>query len=277
MGGDLRQGDVIRPVNATSDHWEGPAIVITADCDLANNKHGGRISCVPVLPLSVYLHLFYLPPRLQRLQLATRSRAGDLVRTHQKQLPEYDEPISDDRVISWVAETSAQAVATTFSMTKENTAALGAYASSYFRLERSVREKFMDAAEALIESQVLLGHHKSESNSRRAFGKDLRSFLASLPGDAMFLNSLSTDLNQGYVCYLRVLREVSIHEIATRAIMRPFNVKFERVSRLRAPYVYALSQRLGNVFSAIGLPEEYEIGRQKHSDALAELISRVED
>lgn len=94
--------------------------------------------------------------------------------------------------------------------------------------------------------------------------KELSGSLASLPGDAMFISSLAADASEGYVAYLRRIHEVNDRDVARSA---QFNTgKFIRVGRLRAPYIYALTQQVGSVFGSIGLPAEYETQRTETAE-----------
>jgi hypothetical protein len=79
-----------------------------------------------------------------------------------------------------------------------------------------------------------------------------------------------------YVAYLRLVREVREPEIALLAtdLEKP-EVSAKRISRLTSPYVYRLTQQLGDVFASIGLPEDYERNRTGCTNTLRAL--RVPD
>jgi hypothetical protein len=83
-----------------------------------------------------------------------------------------------------------------------------------------------------------------------------------LPGDALFLSCVGPGHANGYVCYLRILREIRQHQIATKLSQRSFEMIADRIARLRPPYVYRLTQQLADVFAAIALPKEYEDTRR---------------
>ena len=272
----LRQGDIVSPLVASDDHWRGPAVVITADCDLARNKHNGRLSCVPILTLKTYLGLFFLPPRLLRVENAIEERFAVIIRKYQSALDGFDVPISSARAAAWVFESSASAVACKFDMSDRDCRELSALENSYSMLKSARTADFELMARALRESQVVLGRQKSDALAAKAQLKELVAHVEQLPGDAMFLNSISTDRTAGYVCYLRLIREISDHEVATKPTMRSFQIRYERISHLCAPFVYALSQKLGAVFSAIGLPDEYETARRDCGESLAEVLGSSE-
>ncbi len=80
----LRQGDILRHLSNAEDDWEYLSVIVTADCDIARNKHAGRLTRAPILPLPTYLSAFYMPKRLQRLRSAVADRMVALMREGQR-------------------------------------------------------------------------------------------------------------------------------------------------------------------------------------------------
>lgn len=267
-GTPLRQGDVIAPMVKSADPWSGLAIVVTADCDLARNKHNGRLSCVPVLEVEVYLSLLYMPSRISKLIPVIESQLGAIVREYQSRIPGFDVPMDDKAVGAWVSETTDGQVEAALSIDGNDKLTFGNLADTYRRSISALSSDFGTQFIALREMQFSLGHHKSRDLSEKSILRDIGQTVQRLPGDAMYINALSDDMTAGYICYLRVLRELSNDEIAVRNTMRSFRIRYERISRLRAPFIYALSQQLGNVFSSIGLPDEYEAARLQRSGSI---------
>ena len=86
----------------------------------------------------------------------------------------------------------------------------------------------------------------------------LRTSVGSLPEDSFFLGPIPRTEHQG-IAYLRVLRELSASAIAVRADeLRDKSAQGRRIGRIKSPYKYSLTQRLGAVFADIGLPPEYD-------------------
>lgn len=92
--------------------------------------------------------------------------------------------------------------------------------------------------------------------------KDLAGRLTkSLPGDALFIGMLSSMHSEGYIAYLRLIREITHGSIATSAVherrmSEPPSAR--RIGRLDMVYQHRLAQQITRVFSDIGLPEPYE-------------------
>lgn len=50
----LRQGDVLEASDPAASVWTRHLMIITADCDFANSKNAGRVTCVPLLAADEY-------------------------------------------------------------------------------------------------------------------------------------------------------------------------------------------------------------------------------
>jgi len=94
----LRQGDVLEAVDPAASKWQRHLLVITADCDFANVKHQGRVTCVPLLTAEEYLLDMHVPRVREKLltkvlaalrQVLASVGAGD---------------ISKERLLEWPRE-----------------------------------------------------------------------------------------------------------------------------------------------------------------------------
>lgn len=217
-----------------------------------------------------------MPNRITRLLTAAEAQLGSIVRTHQLTLDGFDQPMDDACAGNWIVETPPDEVAGILRVEGRDRVVFSALSDSYRTARTALQGVFRAQLASSCDLQVVLGHQRSPEHARKAQLKDIGQFIERLPGDAMFLNALSDEFDNGYVCYLRVLREVSDDQVATRASMRSFRVKYQRISRLKAPFVYALSQQLGSVFSSIGLPEDYEVARRERAAELVNHFPEVE-
>jgi hypothetical protein len=105
---------------------------------------------------------------------------------------------------------------------------------------------------------------------------DIASKITDLPGDSFFLGTVLEDRPKGFVAYLRLVREIRGDEIALKhADLRSSSVRAKRIARLTSPYIYRLTQQLGDVFSSVGLPTEYEDHRRAVLKALHPLQGSV--
>lgn len=266
----IRQGDVLQRVAAGGDRWRETLVVLTADCDLAHSKHGGALTCVPLLKSSDYLLSF----RAERLRSGLANRlVTKLLKIHLQAVGDGGAQISEERMRSWIAEESdprtlsAELNLTGAPATRFESAAL--CAKTLLGQDPSSIE---DAVSSLAAAKVELGDLNAEDRARQVVASDLAACIRDLPGDALFLNEVSATHVDGYVAYLRRVVELDETGVVLTASRLPADAQYLRVSRLRSPYIYALTQQFASVFSSIGLPDEYEKAR----DANAERVRSLE-
>ncbi|TWJ28214.1 hypothetical protein JD81_01717 [Micromonospora sagamiensis] len=260
-GAPIRQGDIFIFRNApTDDVWQKAGVIVTADCDIANNKHGGILSYVPIMPLRDYL-AWRIIPRI----------AGDRRKRTLRQMSEMIARLEEDLGIRPGLSLSAiEVLATVDGGLRDLDTHLG-----------GVKPKDAEALAAMVHEVGVCGRVQESSNYNEQFAaltsiyqsskrrsadevllSDVRDRLKNLPGDVFFISSLDQENTGGYVAYLRLIRETHLRQISTSYYHKDGrSVVASRTSRLRAPYVYRLTQQMADVFAAIGLPEEYEAAR----------------
>jgi hypothetical protein len=205
-----------------------------------------------------------MPRRLARIEETLGDRLVSLMRKAQKaHLPEFDSPLTPERCQQWVLQSELAKIANTLRLSADETAAFIPLAESFRRISDSLDAPLSEQCEAFCSASEVMG--KSARSTKEKLMADLASHLKDLPGDAMFLNSLMDDAEEGYVVYLRLLVGLNDRQVATRAAQRSFQITHERFTHLKSPYLYRLTQQLGSVFSAIGLPEEYEASRDSRA------------
>lgn len=266
----LCQGDVFSWLDqSTSGQWGEFGIIITADCDLARQKHSGRLSFVPVLQLSDYLRNFVVPRRIHRASRPVWEKAVALV--HQLQaanLEDFPKPVSIEAFREWVAASEPEELIS-------DLAATGAQADDLRSLVTVLRQSSIaedSDLEVQIETLIALQTQPGRTRQQleKAFWSEIRGNVRALPGDCFFLNALTNEHSHGYVAYLRLVREISQEQLAiTPRDLSNGAALAQRFARLKAPFVYRLTQQLSEVFAAIGLPDDYEAGRERTVDALA--------
>jgi hypothetical protein len=265
VGMPLRQGDVLSSVGRTPDPWRQHLVVLTADCDLARAKHGGALTCVPVLTYTDYLLSF----KYDKLRDALCDRlVGQLLDTHARGADQSRETprISAPRMRAWIAEADVDKIISTLKLHGEPAQRFGSLAKALRELQVNAPTSLTDASKLLAQARLALGEARDADRALRSVMMDLASTMKVLPGDALFLNELSAQHAEGYIAYLRRIVEVGETSVSRSSSRISHDASYLRISRLRSPYVYALSQQFGAVFSSIGLPVEYEVAR----DALIE-------
>lgn len=261
----IRQGDVFQWLeNSGRDPWTELGVVVTADCDITHEKHGGILSYVPLLDLRDYLALFQLPAKVDRATLPIREQLVRTIRTLQvERAPGFPEPVSEAAALRWVRDVSAEGVANELNVPtgkgRDRFIALGA---DYAVAEASLRAGTFDVLlNALVHVRMRQAGSREQVLSK--IWQEIETSVAALPGDAFFIGSIGPHQGRGYVAYLRLVREIEQGRIAVRQTdLRDSAFRAKRIAALKSPYVFRLTQQLAEVFAAIGLPSEYEDARR---------------
>lgn len=254
----LRQGDVLAAVQEGGDPWRDLLVVITADCDLAKDKHEGALTCVPVLRLEHYLLQFrygkqrdVLVDRLIRAAMAAMQSSRSAT-----ELPR----VSETRMAQWLTEESVHDIVHALLGDAGDNPALEILRQARALMVKDP-ENLSEAVDSISTAKLLVGDFKTPDKARNAVASDFASSLNTLPGDVILLNEISAAHGEGYVGYLRRVIEVTDSKVVTSYSRMPHDASYVRIGRLRPPYVYALTQQFAAVFSAIGLPATYESAR----------------
>ncbi|WP_432050205.1 hypothetical protein [Verrucosispora sp. NA02020] len=267
-GAPIRQGDIFifRDRRFDSDIWRKAGVIVTADCDIANDKHAGIISYVPILPIRDYLAWRIIPRIADDRRKRTLTRMCETVGRIEKDLG--IEPGLSSHAIEVLAtvdngmEDLAQHL---YGLDQKDTDNLTAMIGEISVCE-DVRTSSTYQEQFLALSSILPPTKKKSASE--VLLSDVRDRLKNLPGDVFFLSSLDRDHTEGYVAYLRLIRETHLHQLSTSYYDKDARgIIANRTSSLRAPYVYRLTQQMAEVFASIGLPEEYELARDSILDS----------
>jgi hypothetical protein len=246
----LAQGDVFEWLESPEDPWHRHGIIVTADCDIVHRKHAGVLSYIPLLSVRDYVAAFYLPKQIAKI--LSRIDEGIVKEVHRlqaKNLPTYPSPVAANVAIAWVEQASSTAIADDLKATGSDR-------------DRLVAVCEARAALVACSSSADINVHGKIAEIQSKLWKEIKSHLKDLPGDALFIRAITDRHSTGFVACLRFIRELSQSDIAIKAASLD-GARARRIGRLRAPYVYRLTQMLGSVFSSIGLPDAYESARHE--------------
>jgi hypothetical protein len=259
----LRQGDVLESVNANESMWQRNLLVITADCDFANDKHQGRVTCVPILAADEYLSELQIP-RI-RDQLVKKYLSG-----LRAELATVGAPnISSKRLREWASEEEPALIVESLGLEGVGASKVEAALNS-IRLADMPSPTLSEAASNLVEASMMAPNPPKRDNAVKTIAERIRSAYSQPPGDALFLSAIGPNHDAGYFAYLRHLEQIWQPEISTAPTRR--GVKYRRISKLQDRFTHALVQRFAMVFMSIGLPEEYVDLRDLHSELMGNFI-----
>jgi hypothetical protein len=273
----LRQGDVLQliPGESTSELGRHFGVVVTANCDLALNKHFGVITYVPLVPVEHYVHQFLLPKVLTVEENKTVGALKKLV------LEKYDD-ILHERIADMICANDYTVDEICNSLPGEiqirneiirRIAVAKAIENSKEAVDPSAAFRSLTDYATVLDSTF-----KSKKSNVNGFLSDLHQRLTkNMSGDCLFLNQISPNHRTGYAAILRLLRELPHDRIAlsARSEQQRANGWFvaRHISRLGTLYTHRLVQQMSHVFTDIGLPTDYEAARDAVvSSRLQELL-----
>jgi hypothetical protein len=257
----LRQGDVLEASDGNAVKWQRHLLVITADCDFANAKHQGRVTCVPLLSQDEYLMEFQIPRIRDKVVDKSISMLQVLIAKANGPM------ISAERLRQWPSEQDPSAIVAALGLQGSQ----GADAEKLLNAVKAATQlpaNLDGAVDRLVVAQVDVPSGKKSVNAQREVIDALKSHYAKPPGDALFISAIAPALHDGYFVYLRHLEQIGQQDIALGPGRN--QTTYRRLSRLQDRFIHAVSQQFALVFMAIGLPHEYEEIRNLHSELLAE-------
>jgi hypothetical protein len=223
----LQQGDVFAWNGAVDDPWRRFGVIVTADCDMAHNKHRQIISYCPIISVTDFLVMFWIPEDLSRALNKLIVRVCDRL-TAQRRMnkPHFDLPVEPDVLNGWLQRRGPDGVAddvgaqpgpTRESLINE----LTLIHSLLIRepIGRNARADLEVLARAKL-NQPAPTPADLTSQMRRMWSEYKNRF-QSLPGDLFFLNELGADHCGGYLVYLRRVADLGPDAIATRRTQGP--------------------------------------------------------
>jgi hypothetical protein len=269
----LQQGDIFKWEAPPEDSpWKRYGVIVTADCDFAQNKHREIVSYCPILPLKEFLEIFWIPEDLRRASASLRKRVAErLTALRQAGRPEFDLPINPELLLGWLERRGPEGIADDVGIRpgkdRESVVAELSLLASIARENPNCDARA--GLESLARAKLNIPSPSSAEleNRVKRIWKDYQGKFRSLPGDLFFLNELGDECAGGFLVYLRRVAELVPDAIATRPAERRTRPA-TRISRLRPPFRYRLTQQLASMFADIGLPREYE---DRSADTIANL------
>jgi hypothetical protein len=255
----LRQGDILEASEAGANKWQRHLVVLTADCDFANHKNQGRVTCVPLLTQDEYNLEFQIPRIGERLINKCTDALASIIQASKGPL------ISAERLRDWPLEAQGADIIKALNLT-------GKAADDATRLINAIKvasappQDLDKAVQKLISASVDIPNGKQTKTATNDIVSSLTSHYSTPPGDALFLSAVASNMQDGYFVYLRHLEQIREPDIILGP--RRATAKYRRLARLHDRYIHAMSQQFALVFMSIGMPGDYEEMRKAHSQLL---------
>ena len=256
----VAQGDIFEWVEARRARpWHVYGVVVTADCDLALEKHGGFISYVPAMLSDDFIWARW---RLERFANPLQAHLERAARRVSARLEPGGEGtgLSAEAMRKWLERAKVDGVLDELGVTAagERANLSNVLKPTELLMTLMSREspdlKLLRSAYEIIKPAFV--------GDRKLIAADIQKSWNSLPGDLFHLPAIpgaDTSDGGGLFLHLRHIRQMSADALSARPdVLRRGAADCRRVARIGAPYRYAMTQALGRVFTDIGLPDAYE-------------------
>lgn len=254
----IRQGDVVSyRSSAGGPYGAQSAVVLTADCDLAQSKHYGQLLLCPIVPIQALLHGPWSLRRLQRLRASTEQRIRqDLERLLNAGLG----TLSESTVTTLIASTDA--------MKSALSGVAGVPDGDKQKLLRltevcvAAESDEAGALKALVTAYAI----RDGSSQEKARTKVLQEFKDEMKGDNADVVVLPDEMKGGNAACVILLRcpfSVSVSDVS---LSTTIDSQLLREGRLCAALKYLVAQKFGLLFSRFGMPKQIEDDRNMAVD-----------
>ena len=236
----IEQGTIIKFENKDIQY----GIIVTADCDIFQNKYGDFLSYCPIVTLEKYI-LDILIPKLCKRKLD--KLLGDIKDSIKKE--QGYENISDDAFLDLLSYIKNENIET---------------------FKNDLRKKIFFYNKFSTVNEFNINTYKELCNSSP---KEFANIIRNFPGDSFYINRIPHDNREGFVINLRRIAEIKKEEIVVYFSPVGKLPSCYIIGKLNSPYKEKMTQTLGDMFSAIGYSLEYENIRDENIKTIAgELI-----
>lgn len=263
---DVLQGDVFKVVNSDNELFtqdETLALIITADCDIANNKMGNYYSVLPIISAEKYLAHYWVAgffskeyKKILDSLLLQLNKSGEICEG------KYD-PLTDETLDQWLNEESLINIVESLNL-RDN-----------FKSLEEVDEK-LGIIKNVKDINCFIKYKRFCGSKDKTILKDIASALKSCGEQYYFLPQIDLNNSFGSIIKLREIRPVHkkqlfLDETSERLSSSPTN-NVIRIGRLSDYLRYSISQCFALLFSRIGLPTEFEKDKNDSIEVISQNI-----
>lgn len=264
----LEQGDILLSRDLKTGQVRDLVLLVTADCDIAQNKFGTHLACLRIIGLQEYIKTIWAEKKLRRAVEKESVTAQSILNKWNKRRSEESEPLSVEAVLQWLKASEPGSICKDLEIPEIERTKVEKLLSTYRKAFLAADDTANDHFCRLVSFKALLANKLSEDVIPSVL-KDAQP--ESLPDDVFVLPGLP-QLNVGpSVILLRELLAIKAESVRLRASEAISPDMWLRIGRLEPTFKYAISQAFGTLYSRIGLPELYESRRQKAFETLPDL------
>lgn len=245
----IRQGDIIKKKDRKGTRY---GLIITADCDIAREKHRNHYTWIEILPMESYIEKKWAPIEIEKTK--NKQSAAALSFTNKKLREMGLSVLSEEKFFSWLKESGPDDFVRKISP-KDCPQEIKNTIDGLYKI---TSETDTSPIENLKAAAPLFGIkiEKLIESARLHLKKGEEGF-----PDFFFLPNLPEGLENGGVALLRHIYSVHGEEIYTCEANAKIDGKsdsFYRTCRLNDRVKYSAVQKTTFLFSRIGMTSEYE-------------------
>lgn len=266
---DIRQGDVIRRIDADHEGQHSWGFIITADCDIAQKKAGDRFTWLEIVSSDQFLDRYWAPEQLRRFLDKQSKPACDALNGLIKKQGLPLASINPAMLHSWLAETNPEDVIASIRPVKSSDAKTLAQLSA---LRKALgQDGAGEGLACLREVWTLSGRDESKQRAavREAFDGD-RGF-----PDFVHIPELPATPGYGFVVMLRAISTLHAKDLYRSEADARIDGKpqaFHRIGRFSDGLRFSIAQKLAFLFSRIGMSIQFETACGAATELLVEKI-----
>lgn len=259
------QGDIL---HRESDGSIGDfAMIITADCDIAQGKDGGEFSLLRMTTAENYIEQIWARNEIRKTSARHLRTALDILNAELQHVNPSLNPLTAESLAEWLHEQSPAEIAKAVGLA-------GSKQQDAVRALQCLRYAADESTSALLTLKRLW---KTMEMKDKAIQARLSDVLHPARGaaDVYFVPYLPEFSDIGFVIHLRSLTTVPRGEAFTSrtdARVAGKGRTFYRIGRFRDGVKYSIVHQMVNLFSRVGLSEEYEA---ESSSAAAMVLETV--
>ena len=251
----VSQGDIIhRPSwgEANEPRW---GFIVTADCDIVQDKANARLSYLDIVPVQHYLEHIWAAETLRKMQTRALKTTADLVTSAARLLDEDFDPISPAGLLTWLRDETSEEIVDALQL-PEKAQKNHREALEILELIFDLRGAYTTALQRLQRIWAIQGTNAKGIRARLEQAVDYNKAT-----DFHIIPEIKKFDPLGYVVLLREVSSINHDDIHASALDLQlsgsedgFYVAGSSSDNLR----YAISQKMAFLFSRIGMSNEYE-------------------
>ncbi len=252
---DLRQGDIIKGTSEAGIPLYG--VILTADCDIAQNKSGGKITWLEIVSVRRYIEEYWSVEQLDKLSEKYGRVVRELLNSRIRKIDAKLVPLQQNSLADWLKSSEPEEIARqvyggekSADLDRVKRLLIGLSFSFGFNGPPRPFEK-LTAAWDLFNIDVTKRREAIASLFKSSGGFQDYFLLPELPGIVGY----------GYVVLLRSISTLGMNEVYVNEIDARINNSpdaFFRLGRLHDGIRFAIAQKMAFLFSRIGMPTSYE-------------------